>query len=303
MWTNACLKPWTTNQTVLKSIYGESKNTCTNNVDFGDRIETDKTIIAQRLNNYFVESIEDICKSIPLVDFSEFLNQIPQATTKFTLSEISNESLLLYARETKDKKQNDNLTGKVILDALQNSIFRENLLEIFNKSITTCVIPKYFKISTVIPIPKVQSSIKCEDKRAINTLPVLNSILEKIVKNQIVDYFEDNNLLIDEQHGFRKNHSCETALNIIINEWKKEVDSGKFIIVVSIDFKRAFETISRDLFLKKCQKYGFSDCALKWFDNYLKTESRKPKWTIIHQTKSKISSASPKGQSCHAFYL
>ena len=36
-----------------------------------------------------------------------------------------------------------------------------------------------------------------------------------------------------------------------------------------LDFKRAFETIGRDILLKKLSCYGIKDKKLKWFSSYL----------------------------------
>ena len=174
-------------------------------------------------------------------------------------------------------------------------------LEIINYSLKFGEIPSCLKTSIVVPISKVTNSIKSEDKRAINTLSVFDNIMEKSVKTQLENYFEDNKLLIEEQHGFRRNHSCETSLNVIINQWKADIDSGKIIIIVSIDFKRAFETISRSLFLQKCRKYGFTIKALKWFENYFENRTQKTK--IENVTSSELNNdIGIKEQCCHASY-
>lgn len=64
-----------------------------------------------------------------------------------------------------------------------------------------------------------------------------------------MEFLEHNQILIKEQSGFRKSHSCETAN--VINEWKENRDENKTIIVCSLDLKRAFETIDRGLFVNR----------------------------------------------------
>ena len=63
----------------------------------------------------------------------------------------------------------------------------------------------------------------------------------------------------------------------MINGWKENLEKFKFIIVVSLDYQRAFETIDRELFILKAQKYGFSENSLKWFTSYLKERKQKTK--------------------------
>lgn len=41
------------------------------------------------------------------------------------------------------------------------------------------------------------------------------------------------------------------------------------VLVVFVDFKRAFETIDRDVLLRKLERYGVRGVELKWFSEYL----------------------------------
>lgn len=93
----------------------------------------------------------------------------------------------------------------------------------------------------MVPVPKVRGTTKMEEFRPINKLPICEKILEIIVQNQLVDYLESNELLQECQSGFRRKHSCETALQWVITSWKKTIGEGKMIGVVFLDLKRAFE--------------------------------------------------------------
>ena len=46
-------------------------------------------------------------------------------------------------------------------------------------------------------------------------LPTYEKVLEGVVKKQLNEHMEANKIVIYEQFGFRKNHSCETAINMI----------------------------------------------------------------------------------------
>lgn len=49
------------------------------------------------------------------------------------------------------------------------------------------------------------------------------------------------------------------------------------ICAVFLDFKRAFETLDRNILLKKLQKYGFEDKEFQWFKSYLNERTQKTK--------------------------
>jgi hypothetical protein len=84
-----------------------------------------------------------------------------------------------------------------------------------------------------------------------------------------VKYIEDNDILYEGQSGFRKQHSCETALNLIAAGWKERLDDNNTILAVYLDLKRAFETIDHDILLKKLHKYGIRGIELQWFRSLL----------------------------------
>lgn len=103
------------------------------------------------------------------------------------------------------------------------------------------------------------------------------------MKNQLVQYLEYNNILIPQQSGFRQKHSCETALNMVIAEWKEELNKKHSIIAVFIDLKRAFETIDQKILLEKLEGIGIRDVELDWFRNFLTNRKQR---TIIGSTLS-----------------
>ena len=52
----------------------------------------------------------------------------------------------------------------------------------------------------------------------------------------MLDYFNNNKLFCADQHSFRSGHSCETALQSILDHWKKLIDHLSIIMAIFIDF-------------------------------------------------------------------
>ncbi len=148
-------------------------------------------------------------------------------------------------------------------------MFAVKLCEFINESLMSAFIPDCWKTSTIVPLKKVANTTKADELRPINMLPIPEKLLEVIVKDQMLKFIEDNDILFEIQSGFRKNHSCETALNFVLAGWKEDIEDGMFIVSVFLDFKRAFETINRSKLIKKLKKYGISGNALRWLRNYL----------------------------------
>nr|CAI5848081.1 unnamed protein product [Callosobruchus analis] len=115
------------------------------------------------------------------------------------------------------------------------------VLNFINSSLRTGSFPKELKTTTIIPVAKNQNKSDVSTYRPINTLPCIEKLLEKIVYNQIVSYFNEHNLFLGNQSGFRKGHSCETAIQLTISKWKQTVDNNEFVVAVFLDLRRAFE--------------------------------------------------------------
>lgn len=109
-------------------------------------------------------------------------------------------------------------------------------------------------------------------------MPNDEKIIERIVKNQLVQYIEDNNLISPYQSAFRSNYSCESTLNLVIDDWKRANDQGEQIVIVFLDLKRAFETIDRKKMLQKLEQMGVDGVELNWFRSYLNSRKQQTKF-------------------------
>ena len=76
-------------------------------------------------------------------------------------------------------------------------------------------------------------------------------------------------LLLDRQHAFRKNHSCETQLITVINDWVKILDAGGQVDTLILDFEMAFDAPPHELQKCKLHGYGISGKTLIWIDSFL----------------------------------
>jgi hypothetical protein len=154
-----------------------------------------------------------------------------------------------------------------ILKAAANSIIRP-LTKLINKCIDSNKYPANWKIAIVTPLFKKGDTSDLNNYRGISILPPLNKVFEKILASQIKSYFESNKLFYDGQHGFRCNHSCETALHEIITACQNNRDKALINLLVFIDFKKAFDMVDPKLLLIKLLNYGFGNNAAKLLSDY-----------------------------------
>ena len=67
-------------------------------------------------------------------------------------------------------------------------------------------------------------------------------------------FLDTNNILYDKQFGFRKSHSTSHAIITLVDKVYCALDTGKFIVGVFLEFKKAFDTEDHTILLKKHAK-------------------------------------------------
>lgn len=254
---------------ILKSILYEEK--C--DVDFveeSNNIYENKYDIVEAFNNFFIDSISKINNDIEQLNYKNVIKFDTQE--KFELKPISYNKLKSTIRTIKNSRDIFGISNTVLLDSTVQIGYI--LIELINNSIENGIFPEVLKQTVITPIRKKAGTIKINEFRPINVLPCLEKVLEKIVHEQMFNYIEKNNILTERQSGFRNGFSCESALNLVLHEWKNGIEDGNEILAVFLDFQRAFETIDRKILLQKLEQYGFAHLTLKWFNSYLENRSQ-----------------------------
>ena len=85
----------------------------------------------------------------------------------------------------------------------------------------------------------------------ISLLSHVGKMYTALLNNRLTAYLESNNILVEEQNGFRKNRSTTehifTLTSILDERLSKNIDT----FVAFIDFQKAFDWVNRDcLFLR-----------------------------------------------------
>ena len=130
------------------------------------------------------------------------------------------------------------------------------LATLFNKSITSCVIPAEWKIASIVPIPKNKNYTNVDNYRPISLLSITSKVLEKFVSNLIVDHLQSNNPLSNSQWGFRECRSTCTALLDVTHSWLSALNRGEEAIIIFFDFRKAFDSIPHALLLDRLRDIG-----------------------------------------------
>ena len=173
----------------------------------------------------------------------------------------------------KRKATDEGITIEILRMAV--SAIEREFVDIINESLREGCFPDSWKVSTIVPIPKIEKAKNAKDFRPINMLPIYEKVLELVVKKQVEKYLETNEIITEHQSGFRKQFSCETAIQTVIDEWKLNISERRVVGVIFMDLKRAFETVDRELLIKKMLQYGIRGKVLEWFRSYLNNRKQR----------------------------
>ena len=105
--------------------------------------------------------------------------------------------------------------------------------------------------------------------RPISVLPFISRLFEKLIFNQFYEYLDANKSLYEHQSGFRLLHPVATALMASTNDWYLNIDKGKYTGLIFIDLKKAFDTVDREILLKKLKMYRVTGLEHDWFTSFL----------------------------------
>ena len=116
------------------------------------------------------------------------------------------------------------------------------------------------------------------------------------------DHLNNNNLLAEQQYGFRRLHSTEYAAVNLIDHFSKQMESGNIPCSLYIDLSKTFDTLSFDILIYKLRYYGFSGIELKLLISYVKNRKQYVKYKKpMNLISLRYQLESPKDQSLCQF--
>jgi len=301
-YNNLDLKIFKDNKTfwrTIKPLFSEKQKSLDRNIVImeDEKLLSDNVEVAEKLNNFFVEAVKnlDIVPFVPEMeinacggDLDEIIKQygshssimkIKENVTikeKFIFKNMTPEDITKRINDIDPRKasiEND-IPAKILKGS--NDIVSKHLSDIYNESKDDRNYPSSLKLGTVTPINKKSTkTLLKKDYRPVSLIPIVSKLYEKEMYDQIYAYVDQ--FISPYLFGYRKNHSTEQCLTIMIETWKKALDLKNKTGAVLTDLSKAFDCLNHTLLIAKLDAYGFDKSALSFIYDYLKERKQRTK--------------------------
>lgn len=174
---------------------------------------------------------------------------------------------LMLAIEPTKATGSDQLPGILLKKCAQ--VLAPSLTSLFNLSLHSGEVPILYKISHISPLFKAGDSTQPGNYRPVSLLPIVSRLLEKCVKQHLVSYLTDHNLLPSTQFAYRHQHSTEDALVLAHNRWQLARHARETTGIVLIDMSKAFDRVRHNVLVEVLFSMGVHGTVLKWIMDYL----------------------------------
>ena len=79
-----------------------------------------------------------------------------------------------------------------------------------------------------------------------------------------------SNIVVYYLFGYRQGYITEQCLTVMLELWRKAIDSKGTAGAILTDLSKAFDCLNHNLLLTKMDAYGFEKSVLMFIQNYLK---------------------------------
>ena len=234
-------------------------------------------------------SIERFSKHPSILNIKKRMGNI-SPKFKFQYVDQNQISKIQNLNSKKAMQQND-IPVKLLKE--NNDSFSYVIYRNFNNSIYEDCFPYILKTADLTPVYKKEEKFLKQNYRPVSILPNISKMFERCLYDQINTYFE--NILSKLQFGFRKEHSAQHCLIVLIEKCRQMLDKGGFSGILLTDLSKAFDCINHQLLIAKLYAYGFDISSVRYIHSYLTDRKQRVKINASFSEWSKIKYGAPQG--------
>ena len=240
-----------------------SKNTLKELVVDGERLSGN--LMANYVNNYFINIAIAIRDQTQQSLNFRCLAPWVESSCFFFPTNFLEVSLVIKKLKNKGSKLLD-IHASLIKDNIDT--IGAHMVTLYNMSLGACIFPEPLKVARVTPTYKSGDVMSVDNYRPISSLPVVSKLFERLTLNRMLGFIDKNNILNAAQFGFRKGRDVTQAVVKLTTLVIQAYHSKLFCACFFLDLRKAFDTVSHKLLLRKLYHYGFRGDCLEYLKSY-----------------------------------
>ena len=155
------------------------------------------------------------------------------------------------------------------------NLLRASLKILFNKVMTTGIIPTQWNENTVVMIHKKGSSAEVDNYRGISLINTLSKVFLKILARRLMDLNIQKNFISRNQLGFIEGEEGVSAAMTVCEIAERRRNVGLNTYMLFIDFKKAYDMVPHNILLRKMREVGLGEKFITVFEHlYANTKMR-----------------------------
>lgn len=139
--------------------------------------------------------------------------------------------------------------------------------------LSSACVPDALCTSKLVPVPKSSAPAALTNRdmyRGISVSPVLTRLLDRLVNQRLERLVSRLRLRAPTQCGFRPGYGTLDAIYTLHHLTSAARHARRLLFVVFVDFRKAFDSVRRDLLLERCRQLGvhgpFMDTLVAMYD-------------------------------------
>lgn len=275
---------WTNLREIIFNVRATNRESI-QQMNIDGKIVADQTEIAEHFNNFFVNIGSTLTNHLQMPS-DEYFESFEYETTQFVdLQQADEHSVIARINEIKLSTA----TGPDSIPPKFLKRYKERISGTFstliNESIASEVYPNELKESMVSPIFKEGDKRNCNNYRPVSVPSAVSKVYESFLNAWFVMFLSLNNIIHQLQYGFQRNSNTTSAVTNLTNFITENLDRGKYVGIIFLDIRKAFDSVNHEILMKKLRKLNLPTHLLNLLQSYL---SNRKQFTKIGRHRSEL---------------